>query len=237
MSKYTEYLKLVKPEGNEYYNVEQFNHNAELIDRETKKLSEDLAKVQEGATREKAGIVQFGTEEGKALEGMMLARLSGCIGYGGDIQDDIVKNPNYIYYDRNTRKMYKCLKQNQDISANVANFIPLDNNSLLERLENLSTYKGEILSEKGMYTAHMVKISNLLIIAISSTGKGDLKYFEADHITIQNFKVNDSRSSITGNNGSAGQLIIENNRIRVVGTDPTKSLTHSFMGQIITQII
>ena len=137
MSKYTEYLKLVKPEGNEYYNVEQFNHNAELVDKETKKLSEDLAKVQEGATREKAGIVQFGTEEGKALEGMMLARLAGCIGYGGDIQDDIIKNPNYIYYDRNTRKMYKCLKQNQDISANVANFIPLDNNSLLERLENL----------------------------------------------------------------------------------------------------
>ena len=33
--------------------------------------------------------------------------------------------------------MYKCLKQNQDISANVTNFIPLDNNSLLERLENL----------------------------------------------------------------------------------------------------
>ena len=141
MSKYTEYLKLVKPEGNEYYSVEQFNHNAELIDKETKKLSEDLAKVQEGATREKAGIVQFGTEEGKALEGMMLARLAGCIGYGGDIQDDIVKNPNYIYYDRNTKKMYKCLKQNQDISANVANFIPLDNNSLLERLENLFKYE------------------------------------------------------------------------------------------------
>ena len=237
MAKYTEHLRLVKPDGNEYYNIEQFNQNAELVDKETKKLSDGLTKVQEGATREKAGIVQFGTEEGKALEGMMLARLAGCIGYGGDIQDDIVKNPNYIYYDRNTKKMYKCLKQNQDISANVANFIPLDNNSLLERLENLSTFKGEILSEKGMYTAHMLKISNLLIIAISSTGKGDLKYFEADHITIQNFKVNDSRSSITGNNGSTGQLIIENNRIRVVGTDPTKSLTHSFMGQIITQII
>ena len=143
MSKYTEHLRLVKPEGNEYYNVEQFNHTAELIDKETKKLSDGLTKVQEGATREKAGIVQFGTEEGKALEGMMLARLAGCIGYGGDIQDDIVKNPNYIYYDRNTRKMYKCLKQNQDISANVANFIPLDNNSLLERLENLYTTKEE----------------------------------------------------------------------------------------------
>ena len=37
MAKYTEHLKLVKPEGNEYYNVEQFNHNSELIDKETKK--------------------------------------------------------------------------------------------------------------------------------------------------------------------------------------------------------
>ena len=139
MSDFTKHLRLIKPSGNEYYNVEQFNHNAELIDKETEDLSNKVAKIQEGATREKAGIVQFGTEEGKALEGMMLARLSGCIGYGGDIQDDIIKNPNYIYYDRNTRKMYKCLKQNQDISANVANFIPLDNNSLLERLENLIT--------------------------------------------------------------------------------------------------
>ena len=138
MAKYTEHLRLVKPEGNEYYNVEQFNQNAELIDKETKKLSEGLAKVQEGATKDKKGIVQFGTEEGKALEGMMLARLAGCVGYGGDIQEPGVKDVNYIYYDRNTRKMYKCLNQNRDVSANVANFIPLDNNSLLEKLENLS---------------------------------------------------------------------------------------------------
>ena len=138
MAKYTEHLRLVKPEGNEYYNVEQFNQNAELIDKETKKLSDGLTRIQEGATREKAGIVQFGTEEGKALEGMMLARLAGCVGYGGDIQEPGVKDINYIYYDRNTRKMYKCLNQNSDVSANVANFIPLDNNSLLDRLENLT---------------------------------------------------------------------------------------------------
>ena len=137
MAKYTEHLRLVKPEGNEYYNVEQFNQNSELIDKETKRLSEGLSKVQEGATKDNKGIVQFGTEEGKALEGMMLARLAGCIGYGGDIQEPGVKDINYIYYDRNTRKMYKCLNQNSDVSANVANFVPLDNNSLLDRLENL----------------------------------------------------------------------------------------------------
>ena len=138
MGDYTKYLRLIKPGGNDYYNVDDFNQNSELIDKETDKLNNAVTKIQEGATREKAGIVQFGTEEGKALEGMMLARLAGCVGYGGDIQTAGVKDINYIYYDRNTRKMYKCLNQNSDVSANVANFIPLDNNSLLDRLENLT---------------------------------------------------------------------------------------------------
>ena len=149
MSKYTEHLGLVQPAGNEYYDIEQFNHNAELIDKETKKLSEGLAKVQEGATRDKAGIVQFGTGEGKALEGMMLARLAGCVAYGGDIQDEGVKDVNYLYYDRNTRKMYKCINQNNDTSANVANFKPLDNNSLSDRLENLKRTAHQIMYNGG----------------------------------------------------------------------------------------
>ena len=139
MADYTKYLRLMKPQGNEYYNVENFNHNAELIDKETEKLNNAVTEIKNGATREKAGIVQLGTEEGKALEGMMLARIFGCVGYGGDIQEPGVKDVNYLYYDRNTRKMYKCLNQNSDVSANVANFIPLDNNSLLDRLENLIT--------------------------------------------------------------------------------------------------
>ena len=141
MAKYTENIRLAQPEGSDYYDIEVFNHNSELIDKKIGEMDNSLATIKEGATREKAGIVQLGTEEGKALEGMMLVRLAGAYGYGGDIQDEGVKNPNYIYYDRNTRKMYKCLKQNQDISANVTNFIPLDNNSLLERLENLIKVK------------------------------------------------------------------------------------------------
>ena len=137
MAEYTKHLRLIKPGGNDYYNIDDFNQNSELIDKETEKLNNAVTKIQEGATKEKKGIVQFGTEEGKALEGMMLARLAGCVGYGGDIQEPGVKDINYLYYDRNTRKMYKCLNQNSDVSANVANFIPLDNNSLLDRLENL----------------------------------------------------------------------------------------------------
>ena len=141
MAEYTKHLRLIKPGGNDYYNVDDFNQNSELIDKETEKLNNAVTEIKNGATREKAGIVQYGTTEGKALEGMMLARMFGCVGYGGDIQEAGVKDVNYIYYDRNTRKMYKCLNQNSDVSANVANFIPLDNNSLLDRLENLSKYE------------------------------------------------------------------------------------------------
>ena len=149
MGDYTKYLRLIKPGGNDYYNVDDFNQNSELIDKETEKLNNAVTKIQEGATREKAGIVQFGTEKGKALEGMMLARLAGCIGYGGDIQDEGVKDVNYLYYDRNTRKMYKCINQNNDTSANVANFKPLDNNSLLDRLNNLERQSDTIMYNGG----------------------------------------------------------------------------------------
>ena len=172
MAKYTENIRLSQPEGSDYYDIEVFNHNSELIDKKIGEMDTSLSTIKEGATREKAGIVQLGTEEGKALEGMMLARLAGAYGYGGDIQDEGVKNPNYIYYDRNTRKMYKCLKQNQDISANVANFVPLDNNSLLERLENLfnvKTYSYHNTEDvnSDMYIHYTVlKIMNICILEI-----------------------------------------------------------------------
>lgn len=175
MGDYTKYLRLIKPGGNDYYNVDDFNQNSELIDKETEKLNNAVTKIQEGATREKAGIVQFGTEEGKALEGMMLARLAGCIGYGGDIQTDGVKDINYIYYDRNTRKMYKCLNQNSDVSANVANFIPLDNNSLLDRLENLiSLNKGD-----GDFEANICGLIIKVYAYPSKTGLNRYNFYSA----------------------------------------------------------
>lgn len=209
MAKYTEHLRLVKPEGNEYYNVEQFNQNAELIDKETKKLSEGLAKIQEGATREKAGIVQFGTEEGKALEGMMLARLAGCVGYGGDIQTAGVKDINYIYYDRNTRKMYKCLNQNSDVSANVANFIPLDNNSLLDRLENLFRVENKDVTSRVTNcknaTLRKMKIDRLCIMqfTISSEVSANINnkcsiYFDEHFKDIPFISVTDNNAGASG---------------------------------------
>ena len=234
MAKYTEHLRLVKPDGNEYYNVEQFNQNSELIDKETKRLSEGLAKVQEGATKEKKGIVQFGTEEGKALEGMMLARLAGCVGYGGDIQEEGVKDINYIYYDRNTRKMYKCLNQNSDVSANVANFIPLDNNSLLERLENLSIFKVQDLYSSPMGVKFTVyQYGSLIMITAYTYNVEKLNYGIQYKCNLPHNCYN-TATAITGNDASSGQFSLVNNVLIVNSTNAQVLLKNTFMGQLTT---
>nr|DAY13152.1 MAG TPA: hypothetical protein [Caudoviricetes sp.] len=234
MADYTKHLRLIKPSGNEYYDIENFNHNAELIDKETEDLSNKVAKIQEGATREKAGIVQFGTEEGKALEGMMLARLAGCVGYGGDIQTAGVKDINYIYYDRNTRKMYKCLNQNSDVSANVANFIPLDNNSLLERLENLSTFKiQELYSTPAGVKFTIFQYGSLILIAAYTYGAEKLNYGTSYKCNLP-YDCYNTATAITGNNASSGQFSLVNNVLIVNSTDNQVPLKNTFMGQLTT---
>jgi len=221
MAEYTKHLRLIKPGGNDYYNIDDFNQNSELIDKETEKLNDAVTKIQEGATREKAGIVQFGTEEGKALEGMMLARLAGCVGYGGDIQTAGVKDINYIYYDRNTRKMYKCLNQNSDVSANVANFIPLDNNSLLDRLENLIKSDNFNSHNQGWF-----EIANRQIIYGSfeyKYGTSSVQNFEIS-VAVKNWQnanvIVSSTDTDTGNITSSFQArLINNNTLAIKGAN------------------
>ena len=222
MAEYTKYLRLMKPQGNEYYNVENFNHNAELIDKETEKLNNAVTEIKNGATREKAGIVQLGTEEGKALEGMMLARLAGCVGYGGDIQDPGVKDINYIYYDRNTRKMYKCLNQNSDVSANVANFIPLDNNSLLDRLENLYKVTKTDLNILNVTFAYVIKQGNICFLFIDSKQafygkKKDDTLFTLPQNVIPSEDIAFSFNSISSNSSAAAK-IYKNGQCRLLSS-------------------
>ena len=151
------------------------------------------------------------------------------------LTESIVGN---VYYFPGNKKFYICkTAENRKVSVPNGNFEEFSIWGNRKRLENLYTFKQETLSEKGTYIARIGKISNILIVTILSTGERDLNYLESDYVAIQNFKVKDSYSSITGNKGSAGQLVIENNRIKVIATEETKRLLHSFMGQIITQII
>ena len=171
-------------------------------------------------------------------ENQLVQNLNGILGQNnGEFPVEQAVAGNVYYFPRN-QKYYYCLKsQTSRVSVPNADFEELSIYQNRKKLENLYTFKQEILSEKGTYIARIGKISNILIVTISSTGERDLNYLEPDFAVIQNFKVKDSFSSITGNKSSAGQLTIENNRIKVVATDETKRLIHSFMGQIITQII
>lgn len=210
-------------------------------------MDNSLSTIKEGATREKAGIVQYGTTEGKALEGMMLARMFGCVGYGGDIQEAGVKDVNYIYYDRNTRKMYKCLNQNNDVSANVANFIPLDNNSLSDKINSLSYFKFEVVT----ITSNKNTTGGFGLIAC-----GNLRMIYFSNIIIKNdyettFRLPDwfcqGLKGVTGScvNGSGGQgggtaeigIDVTNKLLKFYPTTVSGFTTLEFTGQIITVAI
>lgn len=61
--------------------------------------------------------------------------------YGGILNYSGNKIAGKTYFDNNTKKLFLCLKNNNNTSANTENFIPLDNNSLLDRLENLLKFR------------------------------------------------------------------------------------------------
>ena len=91
------------------------------------------------ASKEQYGIVKYGTEEGKALEGNKFTQMMGK-DYGGVLNEIGLKEAGKAYWDNNTKKLYICKNNNSDISPNINNYIPFDNGSILERLENLYTF-------------------------------------------------------------------------------------------------
>lgn len=88
------------------------------------------------ASAEQYGIVKYGAEEGTVLEGNKFTQMMGK-DYGGILNETGLKTSGKAYWDNNTRKLYICKNNNSDISPNINNYIPFDNGSILERLENL----------------------------------------------------------------------------------------------------
>ena len=108
-----------------------------------KKFNEEMAKKAnktDRASTEEYGLTKYGTEEGTSLEGNKFTQMTGK-DYGGILNEPGVKSAGKTYFDKNTKKLYLCKNNNTDISANVNNYIAMDSNSLLERLENLSKYE------------------------------------------------------------------------------------------------
>ena len=78
----------------------------------------------------------FGVIEDTILEGNKFTQMTGK-DFGGILNTPGLKTSGKAYWDNNTRKLYICKNNNNDISPSTNNYIPFDSASLLDRLENL----------------------------------------------------------------------------------------------------
>jgi len=153
------------------------------------------------ASAEQYGIVKYGAEGGTALEGNKIEEITGKT-YGGVLNEVGLKEAGKTYFDKNTKKLYLCKNNNTDISANINNYIAMDSNSILERLENLSKVtilkKSDVDREFLKYFGliQIIKIGKLVIFsgvinqvlnnAINTSGTiiGNLPYRPSEEIWV-----------------------------------------------------
>ena len=129
------------------------------------------------ASKEQYGIVKYGTEEGKALEGNKFTQMIGK-DYGGVLNEIGLKEAGKAYWDNNTKKLYICKNNNSDISPNINNYIPFDNGSILERLENLSKTKINITVNVPKNLLELNALANTLLKFSNQDSFSGLKNFE-----------------------------------------------------------
>ena len=185
------------------------------------------------ASAEQYGIVKYGTEEGTVLEGNKFTQMMGK-DYGGILNEPGLKTSGKAYWDNNTRKLYICKNNNSDISPNINNYIPFDNGSILERLENLSTFKiQEFFSTPTGVKFTIFQYGDLILIAAYTNLIETLKYGIEYKCNLP-LNCHNTATAITGNNGSSGQFTLVNNVLTVQSTDSQLPLKNTFMGQLTT---
>ena len=185
------------------------------------------------ASAEQYGIVKYGTQGNTALEGNKIEEITGKT-YGGVLNEIGLKEAGKTYFDKNTKKLYLCKNNNTDISANINNYIAMDNHSILERLENLSTFKiQELYSTPTGVKFTICRYGRLILIAASTYNVEQLNY-GTRYICNLPYDCYDTVSAITGNNGSSGQFSIVNNVLIVNSTNNQVPLKNTFMGQLTT---
>jgi len=97
-------------------------------------------------------------------------------------------------------------------------------------LENLSI----IEKEENKLRATIFKQNKLVVVTVSSNGL-ELGYLKSATLNIP-FKLYNVCGAVTGNNGTAGQVEITNNILKITATDQVKGLSHSFMATLVTFI-
>ena len=207
-----------------------------------KKFNEEMAKKAnktDRANENNYGLVKYGTEENTALEGDKINQIVGK-DYGGVLNTPGEKYEGKVYYDRNTKKLFLCKRNNSDISANINNYIGLDNNSLLDRLENLFKYskifEGKA-ANKGQVLGTIPDNSKFLeIIGINYASEGNFYYFQPIILRTEIVRNRDIffNIGITSDMREIG-LSFKNNVISIIHSSYSNSTAdNNFIGQILS---
>ena len=164
-------------------------------------------------------------------EGQLIQNLNGLLGKNnGQFPVDQAVEGNVYYFSAN-QKYYYCLKsQSGRTSVPNADFEEMSIWANKKKLENLSI----IEKEENKLRATIFKQNKLVVVTVASNGL-ELGYLKSATLNIP-FKVYDVRGAVTGNNGTAGQIEINNNILKITATDQVKGLSHSFMAILVTFI-
>ena len=185
------------------------------------------------ASAEQYGIVKYGTQGNTALEGNKIEEITGKT-YGGVLNEIGLKEAGKTYFDKNTKKLYLCKNNNTDVSANINNYIAMDSHSILERLENLSTFKvQELYSTPTGIKFTVFQCGNLILVAAYTYNTEKIVYGVPYRCNLA-YDCYNTASAITGNNGSSGHFTLKNNILEVNSTNRDLLLTNTFMGQLVT---
>ena len=191
------------------------------------------------ASAEQYGIVKYGTEEGTVLEGNKFTQMMGK-DYGGILNEPGLKTSGKAYWDNNTRKLYICKNNNSDISPNINNYIPFDNGSILERLENLFKYSKIFdgrASIKGQVLGSIPDNSKFIeIIGINYASDGNFYYFQPITLRTEIIRNRDIffNLGITSDTREFG-LSFKNNVISIIHSSYSNSTAdNNFISQILS---
>ena len=134
---------------NELFELFQLDTVADLrkVSRNFMKLYELLEHFDtqtSNATKEKEGIVKFGTEIGNAIDAETWKQAIGQT-FGGYVSKVENKEAGKWYInDLTDGKIYKCIQSHRSTSFDITKFIDITNIGVSDKLENL--FKVEILS-------------------------------------------------------------------------------------------
>ena len=223
---------------NELFELFQLDTVADL-----RKVSRNFMKVYEllehfdnqtsNATKEKEGIVKFGTETGNAIDAETWKQAIGQT-LGGYISKVENKEAGKWYInDLTDGKIYKCIQNHSSTSFDITKFVDITNIGLSDKLENLYKNSGN---------GHL-KIGNILIqrgyvsvLRNQYTLVYPFAYKELPLITISNWSSNGTATHsgrsktqciFSSNTGSIGFSWLKSNRnpekATFVSTTPTLS--------------